>query len=254
MENIDVYGKVFGMLFVSCFGVPIPEELPVIYGGVQVGLAWGNDHSVLYWGIMLPFCIVSIALCDAMLYFIGYEWGEKLIKHRWIERNVLPREKREKIEKNFHEYGISILLFARLLPGLRMPIFIMSGVMHIPFRKFFLADAIYAIPGVTILFALGYWLGKEFEAAFLKIKENPLFVVLSIVVAVGGFLLYVYIRQRISTGDPKDIPMIGEKLAHMAHHEEPPTETPPQTPEPIQGTAPPEHPPLPESVQHPSGK
>ena len=34
---------------------------------------------------------------------------------------------RAEIEKNFHDHGIKVLLFARFLPGIRSPIFIMAG-------------------------------------------------------------------------------------------------------------------------------
>jgi membrane protein DedA with SNARE-associated domain len=249
LPDIEKYWIAFGMLFASCFGAPIPEEAVVVYGGVQVGLAWPNPHSTLYWGIMLPMLIVSIVVLDGMLYFIGRTWGEKLLRKPWIERNILPHKKRKQIEANFHEYGISILLFARLLPMARMPIFMMSGMMKLPVRKFLFADLIYAIPGVSILFALGYWLGDSFNEWLHRVKHDPAFLIGTLVVA--GIALFIFIRYKreIATGDPHDVPVIGDQLAHMAHHEHPEEKQPeaekPEVPLPVPES------PLPEPVKSP---
>mgnify|MGYP001114454045 CR=1 FL=1 len=59
LPDIEKYWYAFGMLFASCFGAPIPEEAVVVYGGVQVGLAFENQHSTLYWGINRPDEIVA---------------------------------------------------------------------------------------------------------------------------------------------------------------------------------------------------
>jgi membrane protein DedA with SNARE-associated domain len=221
LPDIEEYFIVVGTLFISCFGAPIPEEFVVVYGGVQVGLAWGNPDSTLYWGIMLPLLIVSIVVLDGMLYVIGRTWGERLLQNPWIERNILPHQKRKQIEANFHEFGISILLFARLLPMARMPIFMMSGMMKLPVRKFLFADLIYAIPGVSVLFALGYWFGKDFDDWLHRVKEDPMFLIGTLLVVGIALFLFIRSKRHIATGDPHDVPVIGDQLAHMTHHDQP---------------------------------
>ncbi|MCE9529708.1 MAG: DedA family protein [Planctomycetes bacterium] len=156
-DDVLKYVGVFVALVISAFGAPIPEEFPIVTAGVLVGKEWDNPNSWMKWWIMLPVLIAGVVACDVILYFIGRKWGTKLLKRKWVQKNVLPPDKKEKIEKNFHEYGIAILLVARLLPGIRSPMFIMSGVMRLPFRKFIIADSLYAIPGVNLLFWLSYW-------------------------------------------------------------------------------------------------
>jgi membrane protein DedA with SNARE-associated domain len=130
----------------------------------------------------------------------------------------LPPEKKAKIEKNFHDYGIAILLGARFLPGIRSPIFIMAGVMRLPFRKFILADCLYAIPGVNLLFWLAYWFTDQFMRAVQKVEGNRPIVVAVILAAVSGLLAYQYlIKRRITTGDPKDLPVVGKQVAEISH-------------------------------------
>lgn len=217
-EDILQYVGVFTALVISAFGVPIPEELPIVTAGVLVGKEWDNPDSWLKWYIMLPVCIAGVVACDIILYFIGRQWGTRLLKRQWVQKHVLPPEKKEKIERNFHDYGIAILLVARLLPGIRTPIFIMAGIMKLPFRKFLLADGLYAIPGVNLFFWLAYWFTDSFLRAFEKVEGNRPIVAAVILAAVSGVLLYKYLaHRRVTTGDPKDFPVVGKQVATLSH-------------------------------------
>ena len=210
---------VFCALVVSALGVPIPEEVPIITSGVLVGKEWNNPDSWMKWWIMLPVCIAGVVVCDMVLYVIGRMWGVKLLQREWVQKYILPPEKKVKIEKNFHEYGIVILLVARVLPGIRSPIFMMAGVMKVPFKKFLIADGLYAIPGVNLLFWLSYWFTDQFLRAFEKVEGNRPIVVAVILAAASGFLLYKFLIQRtVTTGDPKGLPIIGKQVASISHH------------------------------------
>jgi membrane protein DedA with SNARE-associated domain len=218
-DDFKQYAGVFIALVISAFGVPIPEELPIITGGVLVGKEWDNPNSWMKWWLMLPVCIAGVVVCDMLLYVIGRKWGFRLLNRPWFQSHILPSDKRNRIERNFHEYGIAILLVARLLPGIRSPIFIMSGVMKVPFRKFLIADGLYAIPGVNLLFWLSYWFTDQFLRAFQRVEGNRPLIVAVILAAVSGFLLYKFLlRRNVTTGDPEEIPVIGAKVASMTHH------------------------------------
>src|SRR4051812_30970850 len=162
LDNFSEYGYIgcFVALIASATVVPLPEELPVITAGILVGHSdteYANDRdnpNRLKWYIMLPVLMAGVVIGDGVLYAIGRLWGRKLLEFGWVQRNVVTPEKRAQIEKNFHERGIMILLGARLLPGIRGPIFVMAGVLRVPLGRFMLADAIYAIPLVNILFWL----------------------------------------------------------------------------------------------------
>ncbi len=217
-NDIWQYVLVFGGLVSSALGVPIPEELPIIGAGILVGKEWDDPDTWLVWWAMLPVCIAGVVACDSILYVIGRKWGTRLLQKKWVQKRVLPPEKREKIEKNFHEYGIAILLVARVLPGIRSPIFIMAGVMRLPFRKFLLADGLYAIPGVNLLFWLSYFFTDQFLRAFEKVERNRPIVVAVILAGVSGFLVNQFlIKRRVTTGDPQELPVVGKRVATITH-------------------------------------
>jgi len=227
-ESIAPYLYVFGSMMACGFGAPVPEEVPIIAGGVWCG----KEPDTVHWWIMLPMLIVTIVIADGILYAIGRFGGSKLVATPWVERKLLPPEKRHKIEKNFHDYGVGVLLVTRLLPGIRSPIFIMAGVMKMPLYKFLLADGLYAIPGANLIFWLSFYFTDTFQAGFNEVEKHRNQVVLAILAAVSGVVIYKLIAsRRLSTGDPGAIPF-GDTVARMGGIIEPhtpPEESPPAT-------------------------
>jgi membrane protein DedA with SNARE-associated domain len=221
MMSIDDFWQYFGVfaaLVVSAFGAPIPEEIPIATGGVLVGRIWENPQDGPRWFIMLPLCILGVVLCDSILYFVGRKWGYQLLQKKWVQERILPPTRRQKIEKNFHDYGIGILLIARLLPGIRTPVFMTAGIIRLPFRKFILADVIYAIPGVNIIFWLAYWFTDRFMKILEKMETYREVVVVALVAYMAGFATAWYFQRRASTGDPQDIPVVGKTVVQIHHH------------------------------------
>ena len=207
------YVAVFGALVAAGFGGSIPEEIPIATGGVLVGRDWNNPDGLKWW-IMLPLCIVGVVLCDTILYFAGRKWGRWLIRRKWVQRRLLSPERFLKIEKNFHDYGIRILLIARLLPGIRTPVFLSAGIVRLPFRKFILADAIYAIPGVNLIFWLAYWLTDTFMELLHKLESYRELAIIAILSFVAGFITATFVRRPVATGSPKELPMLGQARGH----------------------------------------
>lgn len=244
LDQFDQYGYqgIFLALLASGMGVPIPEELPVITAGILVG----HEDTNLKWYIMLPVVIAGVVIGDGILYAMGRFWGTWLLDRKWIQRRVLPPEKRAQIEKNFHDRGIAVLLGARLLPGIRTPIFLMAGVLRVPLGRFLIADGIYAIPGVNILFWLAYVLTDQVLLIFNQINAYRPQVVLVVLSFFAGFLAQRYLfTRKVSTGEAPHVPQIivkpaeavvhamekaAEVVGHMAHghHHEPKPEVVPE--------------------------
>ncbi len=208
-----IYLGVFTALVAAGVGFPIPEEIPVVTGGVLVGHA----PDQLRWWVMLPVCIAGVVISDGLLYGVGRAWGARVLEHPWIKRRLVPPRRRERIESNFQQYGVKILLFARFLPAIRSPIFITAGIMRVPFSRFLLADGIYAIPGVSLLFFLGFWFTDQFKEAVDRAESYRPVVIVALLVAVGSYLLYHFLHRPVATGDPEELPVLGDKVARLTH-------------------------------------
>jgi membrane protein DedA with SNARE-associated domain len=208
------YPGVFLAIIGTGIGLPIPEELPIVVGGGVAGSTIGEGENKIVWWVMLPVCIVGVVIGDALLYGIGRLWGRRLLQLHWVKNRLLPPERLESIERNFHDYGIQILLFARLTPGIRAPIFFTAGFTRLPLIRFVLADAIYAVPGVTILFFLGYWFAGNLVNLLKDVEHVKSILVLVGILAVAGYFLYRYLRRPVVTGNPTDVPKLVEQVTH----------------------------------------
>jgi membrane protein DedA with SNARE-associated domain len=213
------------------------------HGGFPGGLPWATlggagpsvgprivpagDTLHVRWWIMLPVCIAGVILSDIILYSLGWWGGERLFKYRWMAR-ALPPHRRRRTEENFHRYGVSILVFGRLMPGIRAPLFLTAGSMRLPLPRFLLADGLGAIVGNSFFFFLGYWLGDSvktlIESAEERLKPILILVVIGLVVA---YLLWHFLRHPVSTGDPSEVPLIGPQVASHMDHADPVPAHPP---------------------------
>jgi membrane protein DedA with SNARE-associated domain len=211
--------------------------------GVPAGLPWAGlpvraDDRFVYltsdltgpidlplslrWWIMLPLCILGVVISDGMLYGVGRFWGPRLLNSRWMKR-LVPPEKRQRIEDNFHNYGVLVLLFARFLPTIRSPVFITAGIMRLSFARFLVADGLYAIPGVSLLFFLAFWFGDQFRdliyAAEGKVQAARPILILIGLAAITAYLIYHFFRHPVATGDPREeIPVIGGQVTKIIGH------------------------------------
>lgn len=210
------YAGVFGALIAAGFGAPIPEELPIATGGVLVGRDWNNPDG-LRWYIMLPVCILGVVICDVLLYGVGRKWGRQLTRNSWVQRRLLSQERFRKIEKNFHDYGIRILLIARLLPGIRTPVFLSAGIVKLPFRRFLIADILYAIPGVNLVFWLAYWLTDTFLALLYKVESYRELAIIAILSFIAGFITATFVRRPVTTGSPDELPVFGKPVVTIGN-------------------------------------
>jgi membrane protein DedA with SNARE-associated domain len=204
----------FGAFAGAGFGLPIPEELAIVGAGLWT--ASKAEQYPHYRWLMLPVCIVGVIIADVVLYTIGRFFGSRLLKRGWFERFV-PHEKRERIERNFDHYGLNILLFGRLLPGIRSPLFITAGTMRLPVPRFLLADGLGAILGNGLLFFLAFWFGDQFKTLVEGVegrvdRARPL-IVLTAIIVVAIFFLIHFLRRPVPTGDPEELPIIGHPLA-----------------------------------------
>ncbi|HVK19184.1 MAG TPA: DedA family protein [Fimbriiglobus sp.] len=251
------YCGVVGTLILAGFGLPIPEEIPIVTAGAMVGndarevadyrrlddaydefdertdpiagvVGGWIDHTrppkperpahLTRWWIMLPAIIVAVVLGDCILYTFGRIGGRRLLQVGWVQRRILPPEKQVKIEENFHKNGILILLGARLTPGIRTPVFVMAGVLKMPLSRFLLADGLYAIPGVNLLFWIAYLFTDQFVAAVEAAERHKPMVAVAILAAIGGVVLYKMLANRtLSTGDVEEIPTYVKPVGKVTH-------------------------------------
>jgi membrane protein DedA with SNARE-associated domain len=219
---------IWGVIIGSGFGLPIPEEIPVVTGGVLVGksdtdvaeaLEKGEPPpSHIPWWLMLPGTIIAVVIGDSVLYFGGRWFGPRLLRSTWFQRKIMPPDALAKIADQFHKRGVMILLAARLTPGVRMPVFLSAGMLRMPVSRFLLADGLYAIPGVSLLFWLGYLFTDKFLAALKAAEEYRPWVIVGVLTVVALVVVYkLFWKRKLSTGDMADVPGIMKPVGAVTH-------------------------------------
>jgi membrane protein DedA with SNARE-associated domain len=185
---------------------------------VEERMVPADDVLQVRWWVMLPVCILGVVLSDIILYSLGWWGGDRLMRSRWMAR-VLPPQRRQRTEENFHRYGVSILVFGRLVPGIRAPLFLTAGSMRLPLPRFLFADGLGAVVGNSFFFFLGFWLGDSVKTLIERAEERmkPILIIVAVGLLVA-YLLWHFLRHPVSTGDPKEVPIIGSQVASHMHH------------------------------------
>jgi membrane protein DedA with SNARE-associated domain len=85
----------------------------------------------------------------------------------------------------FDRHGGPVMLFGRMVPGVRGVISVPAGVAHMPLRRFLLLSGLGNLIWTALLMSAGYWLGADYGrvAGWLAPLSN-----LVIVLLVGGYL------------------------------------------------------------------
>lgn len=210
------YVGIFVAQFMTGIGLPpLPEEAVIILAGIAC------SQADLRWYVAWPLCIAGVVCADIVLYSIGYVWRQRLFEYRWVRR-LLPPERKREIEDGFHKHGVKILLTGRLMPGLRTGVFMTAGAMHYPFLRFLIADAIYAIPGIGIVFFGSYFLTASFRLLVDEVHKVQWWLLVFLLLGAGGYVLYRYYqfrKERVSHNDFRP-PSLPELMHPHASHVE----------------------------------
>lgn len=183
------YWAVFLVLLACGFGLPIPEDITLVSGGVISGLGYTNVH----W--MLVVSMIGVLLGDSIMYWLGRIYGEKILKFPLI-RSIVTPERLVAVQQRFEKNGNMLLFFARFLPGLRAPIYMVSGItQRVSYTKFIAIDFFAAIISVPIWVYLGDFGAKNLEWLQAQIQKGQMAIWIVLVV-VGLFVFWKWKRSR----------------------------------------------------------
>jgi membrane protein DedA with SNARE-associated domain len=187
-------------------GLPVPEEVAVITGGIL-----SANGSLDPW-LAFASCLFGAVLGDCVMYWVGYHFGRGLLcEHRWWARYMTP-EREEKIEAQFRRHGLKVFFVARFLVGLRSPVYLTAGILQVSFRRFFLIDLICAASVVSAFFGVTYYFGQSI-AQWVSHFEVALTTVVVVASAGAGIFLWRRYRKKLAAANKEKSP---ENLASLA--------------------------------------
>ncbi|UTH72300.1 DedA family protein [Chromobacterium sp. IIBBL 290-4] len=185
------YLAVFAVLLVCGFGVPIPEDITLVAGGVISGLGYTNVHYMFVVGM------AGVLVGDGCMFLAGRIFGNKVLRFKPIAR-ILTQERFEAVQEKFEKYGNWVLFVARFLPGLRSPIFITAGMTRrVPYWRFLLMDGFAAFISVPVWVYLGYYgaANREWLMTMVHRGQAGILSVVAVLLLVVGAVWYKRRRE-----------------------------------------------------------
>lgn len=182
------YVAVFAVLMICGFGVPIPEDITLVAGGVIAGLGYANVH------VMCVVGIVGVLAGDSLMFIVGRVFGTRALRVRWIGFLLTPR-RYARVQAKFSRHGARLMFFARFLPGLRSPIYLTAGMTRrVSFLKFLALDGLAALISVPIWVYLGYY-GAQNHEWLLTWLERGKYIVIALLVVIAAAVGWYFWRR-----------------------------------------------------------
>ena len=175
------YLGIFAVLFLGGLGAPIPEELPILAAGALA------HEGYMRWWVALPICLAGVLSGDAVLYGVGYHWGERILE--WsIVRRVLTPTREHVLMGAYRRHAAKTVFTARHVMGLRAAAFLTAGIARVPFWKFILVDAAAALLGVPTGFALAYFFTDQVDVILHDVRRVERWLTLLALVALAAWI------------------------------------------------------------------
>lgn len=191
---IDYYGPIpylaiFAILLACGLGIPVPEDVTLIAGGI-----------LTYYGVcdvwtMIGVGLLGVMIGDSIVFFLGHKFGRRLLKKKPFSL-FLDETKVDDIRGKLKHHGGKLLFSARFMPGVRSTVFFASGMLHIPYRKLLIYDGAAALISVPAIIYSVYYFGDYLEQVIRFIKKIEGGIAGVIVVAVILLVLNYYRKKK----------------------------------------------------------
>ncbi len=166
---------------------PIPSEIIMPLGGFFVYQQKLNFYILVFWGL------VGTILGSLPWYYLGRLVNEKRLsnflnkkgKYLGISSNDLNKSKIW-----FDKYGVSLVFWGRLVPGIRTLISVPAGIELMPLRKFLIWTTFGSLIWVALLTYAGYLFGENYSNIETYLDQIKNFVKPILIL----FILYFFIK------------------------------------------------------------
>ena len=184
--------------FVICFAMfleniipPIPSEIIMPLGGYFV--YQGN----LNFYILVIFGLIGTVLGALPWYYLGRFLNEKKLASFVDSKGKFIGISSRDLNKSklwFDKYGVSLVFWGRLIPGIRTLISVPAGIELMPFKKFLVWTSLGSLIWVVLLTFLGYVLGENYKIIEsyidnFKVFIKPIFIIIS------ALLIFKYLKK-----------------------------------------------------------
>lgn len=192
--GFTAYGLVFLVLLAAGFGLPLPEDIPLVMGGVLVHRGQAN-----LW-VMIAVGYFGIIVGDSIMFALGRRFGTKVgsstAKAPGFFGRIVTPEKRARVEGLFKKHGEKTVMLARFLPGVRTVTYFTAGSVGMSYLRFITYDSIAALASAPVFVVLGSYFGSDIDALLARVASGERSVIIVLVVLVVGSIVFSQWRAR----------------------------------------------------------
>ncbi|UOF91933.1 DedA family protein [Fodinisporobacter ferrooxydans] len=186
---ISTYGYIglFLLLTLGIVGIPVPDEVLLMFSGFMV-----SKGELNYLGILFgAFCGTSVGI--SLSFYIGHAVGMPLI-HRYGSKVGITEEKIRRVEEWFHKVGKWTIFFGFFIPGFRHLTAYSAGIGNMTYKEF----ALYALPGGLfwsfVFITIGKSVGMHWRKVEHMIHHYALWLIpFAVVLAIAS---YIWFRKK----------------------------------------------------------
>ena len=190
------YPAVYLLLLACGLGAPLSEDLIVITGGMVV------SQGGILWLMMVTAWAGKLS-GDLMLFRIGWKLGPRAHHAKHFGKLLKP-ERIARVDRFFQRFGVLAVFFARFLPGLRAPTYLIAGVSRFSGWKFAIADGTAAMISAPLMTYLGYRFGLS---ALHAIEHSGRWVLVVVgAIAIAAFVVWLLSRRSKRREERGEVP------------------------------------------------
>ncbi len=172
-------------------GLPISIDLMVLLSALLAATVI-PEHTWILFGTLLSGCALSAWIA----YWVGRVLGETLRKFPLFKRALCDAHL-EKTKRFYAKWGLWTLLIGRFIPfGVRIALFMTTGMSKFSFRTFVLRDALACTIWCSTCFFTFYSLGQNYAVLYHYLKTFNIFILILFTCVGIGFLWYRKSRIR----------------------------------------------------------
>lgn len=135
------------------FGTLISEDLTCLSAALLI------QHGAIDPIAGILACAAGIWIGDVALWAIGRVFGQVALTWPWIARRVAPRGV-DHFNAALRNHAGSAILGSRFLPGARLPLYVIAGVLRMPCAVFALWAAVAALLWTPLLIVAAVTAGR----------------------------------------------------------------------------------------------
>ena len=190
-NSLIAYLTICLAMFLENIIPPIPSEIIMPLGGFFVYQQKLNFYILVFWGLL------GTILGSLPWYFLGRLVNEKRLsnflekkgKYLGISSNDLIKSK-----KWFERYGVSLVFWGRLVPGIRTLISVPAGIELMPLKKFLIWTTFGSFIWVALLTYTGYLFGENYQIIEIYLNQVKYVIKPILILIFLYFLIKMLIR------------------------------------------------------------